>query len=263
MKFSACIEMLYQELPFLKRLEAAQNDGFTAVEFWTWENKDMEAIAEEAQRLGLEIGIFQGNTSGRMIDPKDYDLYVSGVERSIAMAQKVGCRHLFLMTDILKEDRTVEPTPYPLSPEEKQAAILNCLRSLARIAAETGITLLIEPLNTHIDHKGYYLEHSAPAFALVREINSPNIKVLYDVYHMQIMEGNLINTIKDNIDLIGYIHIADVPGRFEPGTGEINYINVLAAIKEAGYQGIIGFEFQPTGETSTIIKKVKSLIGYP
>jgi hydroxypyruvate isomerase len=261
MKYSACIEMLYQESNFIARIYEAKKSGFDAVEFWLWQPKDLAAVKGALDETGLELCVFQGNIEGRMIDPKDNELYISGVKKSIEAAKNLGAKHLFLMTDILKEDRTVLEPPYPISEEDKIKSIKTVLSTLKPIAEEAGITLVIEPLNIYVDHKGYYLSHSKPAFDMVGEIGSKNIKVLYDIYHMQIMEGNIIETIKDNLDAIGYIHIADVPGRFQPGTGEINFANIFKVLKEINYEGYVGFEFEPKGAASDeVVKSVFEIV---
>lgn len=257
MKYSACIEMLFQEFDFIERIYKAKQAGFQAVEFWLWQPRKPDAIKKALDETGLEMAVFQGNVDGRMIDPKDFELYISGVRKSVEAAKKLGARNLFLMTDILQEDRTVLEPPYPISDEDKRSNIRKVLKTLAPVAEEAGITMVIEPLNIYVDHKGYYLSQSKPAFDLVREIGSKNIKVLYDIYHMQIMEGNIIQTLRDNMDAIGYVHIADVPGRNQPGTGEINYRNIFKVLRELEYEGNVGFEFEPRGGgTEDIIKEV-------
>jgi hydroxypyruvate isomerase len=261
MKYSACIEMLYQEMSFVERIYAAKKSGFSAVEFWLWQNKDVEAVKMALDETGLDLAVFQGNIEGRMIDPRDNELYISGVKKSLETAKKLGVKNLFLMTDILKEDRTVLEPPYPISEDDKIRSIRIVLNTLKPLAEEAGITLVIEPLNIYVDHKGYYLSHSRPAFELVREIGSKNIKVLYDIYHMQIMEGNIIQTITGNLDVIGYIHIADVPGRFQPGTGELNFKNIFKTLRELKYAGNVGFEFEPKGKSSEkVLKEVFEII---
>ena len=261
MMYSACIEMLFQDTGLIERIYKAKESGFQAVEFWLWQPKDMDAVKKVLNETGMEAAIFQGNIEGRMIDPKDNEVYINGVKKSIEAAKKVGAKHLFLMTDILQEDRTVLEPPYQIPEEQRQASIRKVLNTLRPLAEEAGITMVIEPLNIYVDHKGYYLSHSQPAFNLVREIGSPNIKVLYDIYHMQIMEGNIIQTLKDNMDAIGYIHIADVPGRNQPGTGEINYKNIFKVLRELNYQGMVGFEFEPVGKSEEVLKEVFNEIG--
>jgi hydroxypyruvate isomerase len=113
---------------------------------------------------------------------------------------------------------------------------------------------VLEPLNTLKDHRGYFLASSYEAFEIIEEVGSPAVKVLYDIYHQQITEGNLIPTITENIGLIGHFHVADVPGRHQPGTGEINYKNVFAAIDGSGYNRYVGLEYGPTVATADTIK---------
>ena len=262
MKFSCCIEMIFTEFSFIDRIYKAKEAGFDCVEFWVWENKDIDAIKKALDETGLKAGIFQANISGRMVDKKDNAKYIADVEKSVKIGKKLGVKHMFLMSDILKEDRSVLEAPHPISDKQKIENTKLLLTKLAPLGEQNGITFVIEPLNTKVDHRGYSLSHSQPAFDLIREINHPNIKVLYDAYHMQIMEGNVIETIKANIDAIGYFHVADVPGRFEPGTGELNYKNIIAALKKAGYKGTVGFEFTPkNGKSMETVKRVFDEIG--
>lgn len=257
MKFSCCIEMIFTEFDFIERIYKAKEAGFDCVEFWCWENKDLDAIKKALDETGLEVGVMQGNTDGRMVDPKDNDKYVAGVMKSIEAAKKLNVKHLFLMSDIMKEDRSVEEAPYAISDAEKLSSTLSVLRRVAPYAEQNGITFVIEPLNTTVDHRGYSLCHSRPAYEIIRQVGCKNIRALYDAYHMQIMEGNIIDSLKEGIDAIGYFHVADVPGRFEPGTGELNYKNILAALKDLGYTGNIGFEFEPKNGTSMeVVRRV-------
>jgi sugar phosphate isomerase/epimerase len=129
------------------------------------------------------------------------------------------------------------PSSMALTAEQKADSMLAGLREAAALAERADVTLLLEPLNTIVDHPGYTLCHSAPAFELVRRVGSSRLKVLYDVYHMQIMEGNLIATMEANLAEIGHVHVADVPGRHEPGMGEINYGNIARMLKANSHGG--------------------------
>lgn len=261
MKYSCCIEMIFTEFDFIERIYKAKEAGFDCIEFWCWENKDVAAIKKALDETGMEVAIFQGNLEGRMIDAKDHDKYVQGVLKSVETAKYLGAKTLFLMSDIMKEDRSVLEAPYPITFDEKMLSSKAVLEALIPVAEKNDITFVIEPLNTLVDHKGYSLCNSRPAIELIREINHPNIKVLYDAYHMQIMEGNIIETIKEGIETFGYFHVADVPGRFEPGTGELNYTNIVKVLKEVNYSGKIGFEFTPkSGNSEETVKKVFELI---
>lgn len=255
MKYSCCIEMLFTDYDFAERIYKAKEAGFDCVEFWCWEDKDLEAVKKALDETGMELAIFQGNIDGRMVDPADFETYLSGVERSVKTAKYLGARNLFLMSDILKEDRSVLETSYEITEEEKKAATIRVLKALIPTAEENDITFVIEPLNTLVDHKGYSLHSSRLGAEIIGEVNHPHIRLLYDAYHMQIMEGNLISTIRDLWELFGYFHIADVPGRCQPGTGELNYENIVSALQETGYDRYIGFEFEAKGASAMEVSK--------
>lgn len=257
MKFSCCIEMLFTEYDFVERIYKARDAGFDCVEFWCWEDKDITAIKNALNDTGMQVGIFQANIGGRMIDKNDNKEYLEGIKRSLETARELKAKTLFLMSDIMKEDRSVLEAPYKISLEEKYENTVFVLRSLIPYAEKHGVTFVIEPLNTKVDHMGYSLCHTETGARIIRDVGHPNIRLLYDAYHMQIMEGNIIDTIKLYADTFGYFHIADVPGRFEPGTGELNYKNIIDALKSTGYTGNVGFEFNPkNGDSMKTVRNV-------
>lgn len=251
MHFSCCIEMIYTELEFTQRIYQAKADGFAYVEFWNWDNKDIAAIKKALLETGMKLAAFQGNSLGRMVDIRDEKLYLDGVKKGIEVAKELEAVNMFLMSDIMQEDRSVKPMDRPCSEDEKRQASIKMLKKIAPLVEEAGITAIIEPLNTIVDHSGYSLCHTAPAVEILKEVGSSNVKLLYDAYHMQIMEGNIIDNVKKYHKYFGHFHIADVPGRYQPGTGELNYINILKALKETGYDRLVGFEFEPHGAGSS------------
>lgn len=260
MKVSVCIEMIYTEYPFLERFQKAAEQGFDAVEFWNWDNKDMLAIKEAARKAGIQIATFQSNLGGTLIHPDQRQGFISGIQKSLHKAQDMGVGKLFLLTDELGEDRSVR-FQYPnLTDEEKYDSVVTGLKLLAPLAEKAGVTLVLEPLNIYVDHPGYYLHGSSLGFDLIRAVDSPNIRLLFDIYHMQVMEGNLITSLTHNLDVIGHIHVADVPGRHQPGTGEINYANIFKALKEFGYAGYVGLEFSPTVSSEQAASETLALL---
>jgi hydroxypyruvate isomerase len=246
MKASVCIEMIYTELPFLDRIRAAADQGFDAIEFWNWDNKDMPAIQRTAKEAGIDIATFQSNRGGTLINPAQRQAFLDGIRESLAKARDMGVKNLFLLTDELGEDRSVKFRFPELSFEQQRHSVREGLKALAPLAEEAGVTLMLEPLNIRVDHPGYHLHASADGLDLVRSVGSPNIRLLYDIYHMQVMEGNLIPTLTGNLDAIGHVHVADTPGRHQPGTGEINYAVILQKLRDTGYDGYVGLEFEPT-----------------
>ncbi len=158
----------------------------------------------------------------------------------------MNTKKMFLLTDELGDDRNVKFQFPELSEEEKYVSVLEGLKELASLAKAADITLVLEPLNNLVDHAGYWLKSSQVGFELIRKVNSPNIRLLFDIYHQQVTEGNIIDSLTGNLDVIGHVHVADVPGRHQPGTGELNYTNILRKLNEAGYEGFVGIEFEPT-----------------
>jgi hydroxypyruvate isomerase len=246
MKSSVCIEMIFTEYPFLERIGKAAESGFDAIEFWNWDNKDLPAVKAAMEEAGIGIASFQANLGGTLIHPEQRAGFVASIAQSLEKAREMGSPGLFLLTDELAEDRSVRFQYPELTAEEKYESVLEGLKSIAPLAEQAGITLTLEPLNSEVDHVGYFLDRTSKGFELVRAVDSPRIKVLYDIYHMQIMEGNVIQTLTNNLDVIGHVHVADVPGRHEPGTGELNFANIFRALRQAGYDGYVGFELDPT-----------------
>jgi hydroxypyruvate isomerase len=238
--------MVYLEYPFLERIEKAGETGFDAIEFWNWDNKDLPAIKAATEKAGLGIASFQSNVGGTLIHPDHRESFVAGIQESLGKAQEMGCPCLFMLTDELGEDRSIRFQFPELSAEEKYQSVFDGMKMIAPLAEKAGVTLVLEPLNSQVDHVGYFLDRSDAGFELVRAVDSPYIKLLYDIYHLQIMEGNIIQTLTGNLDVIGHVHVADVPGRHQPGTGELNFANIFQALREAGYDKYVGFELDPT-----------------
>ena len=243
--------MIFTELPFLERIGAVADSGFEAFEFWGWRNKDVDAILRSKKEHGLAISSLSVDPGGRIVDYSTKDVFIKGLRDSIEVAHKLGCERLIVTTgnEMIGVPRVVQ-----------HQNIVKILKEAAKLAENANVTLVLEPLNVLVDHKGYYLYSSGEGFEILREVDSPNIKLLYDIYHQQITEGNLIDTITKNIKLIGHFHAADVPGRHEFGTGEINYSNVLKRIDELGYGGFVGLEFMPLVESREALRAVRRVL---
>ena len=261
MKFlkSVCIEPMYWELPFLDRFRAAREDGFDFVEFWSWTGRDLDAVKSAAERAGICIAGFNGDAELSLIDPAQREAYLAFLRESIAAARKVGARSLTIHSNGLGEGGTVINSYPELSDTVKLCAMFDTLRECARIAEESGVQINLEPLNTSVDHVGNYLRTTQMAAEMIRLIGSPMLGVLYDVYHMQLNEGSLCEHILAHGRQFGHVHIADVPGRHEPGTGEINYPKVISCLEEAGYTGLVGFELIPRASTAEAVKAIMRL----
>lgn len=259
MEKSLCIEMVFTEAPFEDRFRLAKQAGFDYVEFWSWQDKDIHRIKALCRENGLQIASFSGDQVFSMIDGTQKADYVSFASASMETANFLGCDHLVIHSNALGENGVVIDSYPDVSEVKKIAAMLDALQTLAPMAEAAQVTLVLEALNTLVDHPGNFLKRTRDAAELIRAVDSPNVKILYDVYHMQIMEGNLIDTLRETIDTIGYIHAADVPGRHEPGTGEINFDNLMAELRALGYHGVVGFELSPLNESRKAVEAILKL----
>ncbi|MBU0609685.1 MAG: TIM barrel protein [Armatimonadetes bacterium] len=251
LKLSVCIEMLFNQLDILDRPAAVAEVGLPALEFWGWKNKDVDAIKARADAAGVKIAGFCVVADAPLVNPETTTTWVEGAKESILEARRVGVPTLIATTGQEME----------IPRQAQHDAVVAGLKAVAPFAEEQGITLVLEPLNVLTDHKGYFLVTSDEGFEIIGEVASPRVKLLFDIYHQQISEGNLIVRITSNIDKIGHFHVADVPGRFEPGTGEINYTNVFARMAELDYAGYVGLEFRPSTDPATALKQVKAIAG--
>lgn len=259
LKKSVCIETMYWEVPFLERFQVAKRDGFSFVEFWSWTDKDLDAVRWAAAGAGIGIAGFNGDAELSLIDPSQRDAYLDFLRRSVEAAQRVGARSVTIHSNGLGAGGAVIDPRDDLSDTVKLCTMFAGLEACAEIAENSGISMNLEPLNVTTDHAGNFLRTTRMAAEMTRLIRSPRLKVLYDVYHMQLSEGSLCDTIRTFGSEFGHVHAADAPGRHEPGTGEINYPNVLACLEEVGYTGLVGYELIPK---TTTAQAVKAIMGF-
>ena len=250
-RLSVCIDMIMTELPFLERMDRVKRLGYPAFEFWDWKNKDVDAIIRKKNELGLEIATIMGSGWKPLFTEDARKTFVSEIQASVGAAKRLGSKTLIVTTGF--EDKRIPRA-------EQHAHYVAALKAAAPFAEQAQLTLVLEPLNTKVDHPGYYLQTAKEGFEILDEVGSPAVKMLFDIYHHQIMEGNVIQDITKNISKIAHFHVADVPGRHEPGTGEINYANVFRAIASTGYQGFVGLEFKPSGNAEEALKGVLKLV---
>lgn len=256
LKRCACIDTLYTELPFYERFQAAKNDGFEAVEFWDWRDKDLAKIRESAQKANINISGFNGDFEYSLVDPTHKEKYLDVLCTSLDAAKKVGAFSVTIHSNGLGEGGKVIDSYDNLSHTVKLCSMYDTLLAAAKLAEEWDIKLNLEGLNITTDHEGNFLQTTQMAAEITRLINSPYLKILYDAYHMQLNEGSICDNITKYFDQIGHIHIADAPGRHEPGTGEINYANVYKLLEKLGYQNRVGYELFPATDTKTAVKAI-------
>jgi hydroxypyruvate isomerase len=245
-KFAANLTMLFNEFAFVDRFAAAASAGFKGVEYLFPYEYRMEQLAELLARHGLvqvlhnlPAGDWAKGERGIACLPDRVDEFRAGVGQAIDYATALGCRRVNCLAGI---------APPSVPAEALRETFVANLRFAATELGRAGIRLLVEPVNTR-DIPGFYLCRTAQALALIDEVGSANLFLQYDIYHMQIMEGDLARTLAENLPRIAHVQLADNPGRNEPGTGEINYPFLFQHLDQIGYRGWIGCEYKPRGST--------------
>ena len=250
--YAVNVEMTWGRLPFLERLAKVAEAGFSHYEFWPWRGKDIDGILKtqraSSTSIPTQFSASPKRFSQGITDPKRLDEFVEDITLAVGVAKRLNVKKLCVVAG--------EETA-GLSRDEQTAAVIEALKRGATIVEPEGITLILEPLNILVDHPKQLVITSEHAARILRAVGSPNVKMLFDVYHQQISEGNLSGNIRKYKDLIGYYQIADHPGRHEPGTGEINYAHVFRVIHDVGYTGAIGMEMSPKGDPLAGFKAVR------
>ena len=224
--------------------------GFDAAETYEWRGQDLDAVKNACAETGVEL-LSMCTTEFRMTDPAFRKAWLEGLRESCAAARRAGVKRLITQVG--------QDTGAPR--EAQHESIAAALREARPILEDSGVTIMIEPLNTLVDHKGYYLWSSAEAFALIREVGHPLVKVVYDIYHQQVMEGNIIPSIVNNLDCIAHLHSAGHPGRHELQYGENDYKVIFAAVNKAGYRGACGLEYGPLMDAEESLREAKRIYG--
>jgi len=246
-RFCANVSILFKDAPFLERFERAAAAGFDAVEFWWPAGEALDEVASATADAGLQVALFNFDAGempkgdrGLLSDPERFGRFRENVPVALELAERLGCRRLNALVG-LERSRHERDAQLDLAAEN--------VRFAADQAAPLGIDITIEAVNT-FENGPYLVPTTQQAAAFIDRVERPNVKLQYDAYHMQRMEGNLVATIERHLPRIAHIQIADSPGRGEPGTGEINYPFVLDAIDRLGYDGWIGLEYNPTTATT-------------
>ncbi|KRE96859.1 glyoxylate-induced protein [Paenibacillus sp. Soil766] len=235
MKLSVCMDALYKGRDFRESVNELKEIGYDTIEFWSWWQKDIDVVADAVAEAGVSISTFCTKFTS-LVDPTQRSVYIEGLVESIAVAKRLNCTKL--ISQVGQELTGV-------SREAQTQSLIEGLRACVPILEKEGVTLLIEPLNTRVNHQGYFLASSEEAFHIIKQVGSPYVKVLFDIYHQQITEGHVITNIRENIAWIGHFHAAGNPGRHELDNGELNYEQIFKAIDETGFGGHMGLEYFP------------------
>lgn len=252
-RFACNVESWWTDLDFMARFDRAAEAGFRAVEFWHYDQpgRDIDAIAARCRALELDVIQFTGWGSPSLADPDNHEDFERQMHQAVAVAEILDAP-MFTIVGHQVVDGIDQAT-----------SVANIERALAKVAPmleSAGRVAILEPFNP-VDHEGHFLNGSSDALAICRSIGSPSVRINWDLYHMQLTEGNLIASLRNGIDQVGYVQIADVPGRHQPGTGEINYARVFAALDEAGYDGPIGLECWPEdGDALSAVRDLRRAV---
>lgn len=258
MKPVICLDPLYPELALKDKIERIAAAGFQYVEFWGWRDKNVQDLLEACRRHHMEVVNFSGHRAGSPVASDTHELFLEDLADAVDTAQQLNCSILMLLTNALNEDGSVTDAFDRIPDGQKyENAVMGLKNALA--ATPDGMKFVLEPLNTTIDHPGYYLTDMPTASSLVRDVGNPRLKILCDLYHLGVMGRDLEEVITSHISDIGYFHIADVPGRHEPGTGSVDWLRLLRLIQDGGYTGYVGFEYFPRNDSDESLHVIHHL----
>lgn len=247
MRYSVCASSVFSGTPLDEAVRKIAAAGGRAWEFWTLGNNDIEKVYAAQCDTGVECAAMCASFEP-LTDPLRHETYTEETLKMLPIAEKLGIKVL-----ISQVGRLIDG----VERGRQHESIVKGLIKIAPFIEDKGICLCIEPLNTRVDHRGYYLESSDEAYQIAAEVNSPYVKVLFDIYHQQITEGDILSHLLPHIRETGHIHIAGNPGRHEPHhMSEVNYKYVVTALRNAGYSGYAGLEYFPKGDADSSLSEV-------
>ena len=250
MKYSACIEWLFAEVgDFPERVRAAHKAGLDGIEFWLWTNKDIDAMLAAVRETGIAVTGMVAEPMVPLTDPAQHGAFLDGLKRSIDIARRLGAPALIAQAGADLQGR---------SREEQRAALVACLARGADVLKGSGVVLMVEPLNTRVDHAGYFLPSTVEGLDIIDEVNRPEIRLIYDIYHSAVMGEDVAEVLKGRLDRVAHVHLADAPGRHEPGSGTMDWRRRLQWLTDNGYRGMVGLEYMPTQSTEASLRALRS-----
>lgn len=249
---AACAEMIFTELPVPERVRRIDDLGFH-VEIWDWTRHDIDSL----RSTGAAFSSMTGYVTGDLIDPDGADELLATAEQSIPVAAKLGIPRLNLHGTGL-DSRGLPIKPVEVITGDMWLKAEHTLARIAKLGQREGVTFCLENLNTAVDHPGTPFAKAADTLALVAAVDNPHLRLMLDLYHAQIGEGNLVELIKACAPYIGEVQVADVPGRCEPGTGEINYPRIAQALRDIGYVGTVGLEAWASVDSELALQRFRT-----
>lgn len=248
MRFCIPVPCFFKSMDFCDAIRKVGELGFDAAETYNWKGLDFDKVKAVCEDAGVEL-LSMCTTDFRLTSPECRKEWLEGLKESCEAAVKMKVRHLITQVG----DDTGARFDF------QHESIVSGLIAAKPILEHYGVTVMIEPLNTFVNHPGYYLTSSPEAFDIVREVDSTFVKVVYDIYHQQIMEGNIIPNVTENLDCIAHLHCAGHPGRHELQFGELDYRVIFDAVDKAGYTGACGLEYNPTMDSVESIESFKKI----
>lgn len=248
MRFCVPIPCFFGKMDFTDAIRKVRELGFDAAETYNWKSLDRKAVRAVCEETGVQL-LSMCTSEFNMTAPEKRQAWLNGLEESCAAAKEMGVGRLITQVG---QDTGVERAL-------QHESIVAALKEAKPILEDSGVILMIEPLNTLVNHPGYYLWQASEAFDIIREVDHPLVKVVYDIYHQQVMEGNIIPNIVNNLDCIAHLHCAGHPGRIELQYGENDYKVIFRKVDEAGYAGACGLEYNPTMESEESLRTFRKI----
>ena len=250
MRLCVALPCFFRSLPFEDAIGTVSSLGFDAAEIYDWTKLDLSVAQAALQKYGVEL-LSMCTTEFRMTDPSYRTAWLSGLRDSCRAAKELGVKRLITQVG--------PDTGAPRA--EQREAIVATLREAIPILEEYGVTVMPEPLNTAVDHKGYYLVYAKEAFSILREVDHPLVRLVFDIYHQQVSEGNILPNLLGNLPFVSHLHAAGHPGRCEPWLGESDYRVIFDRLSAAGYRGACGLEYRPTLDPILSLRQARLLYG--
>ncbi len=261
MRPAICFEMLYPEASPEEKVRRIADHGFSAVEFWGWRDKDLPALGAVCRKSGVRVANFSGHRRGSPIARETHGVFLDDLRDAVRAAQDLECSTLMVLSNELAEGGVVVDSWDRISPQEKFSSFVDVLKRAFDEVVPGDMTIVIEPLNTKKDHQGNYLTDMEAASAIIEAVGHPRLKILADFYHLAWMGGDAVLLARRYASSIGHVHLAGMPNRDEPmiGEGPIPWSRVLSALSESGFDGYVGFEYAPSGNTDQSLREIKRL----
>jgi hydroxypyruvate isomerase len=254
MQLSPCIEWIFAaEHPDMPdRIRAARAAGLDSAEFHLWRDKDVDAIAAALDETGLRLTGIVVEPRRSLVDPAQHGEFLDAVRDSLETARKLGSPPLVIASGFTRES-----VPH----EDHVAAAVEALKQAAALAEQAGVMLVLEPLNDRVEHPGMFLVSTTLGLDIVEAVGSPNLRLLYDVYHSAVMGEDLETVLGGRMHLVAHVQIADNPGRHEPGTGTIDWEATIGKLRRLGYEGAFGLEYKPTLPAAESLAATRAALG--